>query len=127
MILYPPSLPLFLLKNKHVLSGYLCQPCARQWEYKTNKPWFLPSRSSQSGVVGGGETWEENRTQWGKSPRRISTGVEAAGDKASDSRGDTEGQEYFPRKGTFKVRPFNHFLRDTSAGYKSNINLQQEI
>ena len=47
-----PSLPLFLLKNKHVLSGYLCQPCAKQWEYKTNKPWFLPSRSSQSGVLG---------------------------------------------------------------------------
>lgn len=68
LIFLSPFLSFFhpLKKNKHVLSGYLCQPCARHWEHKTNKPWFLPSRGSQSR---GGGSQLIKRTQWTSPPK----------------------------------------------------------
>lgn len=73
------------------------------------------------GVRRGGGHRLRKRTQWGKSNNSIiGTGAQAAEDRASDSGWDTEEQGYFPKKGTFKLRPFNHFLLDMFAGYKGN-------
>ena len=51
-------------------------------------PGLCPQGAHSLGLRGRGRLGK--RTQWGKSPSRISTGVEAAEDRASDSRGDTE-------------------------------------